>query len=125
STFISDAIEVSFGKAVFEDGYAFLPIVTGREFVRSARERLYSEFLESHRSLEHSYTPHVTFGRYDSASELSEISLVAARFSQGTLATLDRIVIEAIGADDMSQIIWQRELSSPDPCCERNPIEFR
>ena len=104
------AVRFSFGPSRFEESCLFLPVLEGANDFRFARDHLCSGQLTQMRSESHDYVPHVTIGKFGSQLDRSGMSSEAERVFTGRIARVNRVVLEAIGRDESSQVIWQRDL---------------
>jgi 2'-5' RNA ligase len=67
------------GVSAERNGFLFLDVDTGAAACRALHESLYSGLLAQHRSMTHTYRPHVTIGRLTDPDKLDDARRVTKR----------------------------------------------
>ena len=99
-----EPFEMTLGSAEStEPGVVWLPVVKGRTQVVQLHDRLYTGALSRLLSPIHVYAPHVTVGHV-SADKTADALCAAQSLKVISAVWVDRVVIERIASDDMSEI---------------------
>ncbi|MGJ8634130.1 MAG: 2'-5' RNA ligase family protein [Luteolibacter sp.] len=103
---------VTLGKAEqHPPDYIWLPVVGGSEIIQSLHHKLYSGPLAGLKSQVHRYQPHVTIGRVN--HRRSEALFYARSIDLPSGIRVDRITIERICSNEMSEILHVASLGVP------------
>ena len=96
-----------------DGGYLFLRVAEGRDRVVELHERLYRGPLLAHRSVTHSYQPHVTVGHLESPEALRAAASAACLRLQAPLhARINEVAVFEIGAG-VGRVVTTVPLNAP------------
>jgi 2'-5' RNA ligase len=86
-----------------EAGYVWLPVMKGRTQVLHMHDQLYTGVLGGFRSGAHAYEPHLTVAHVP-GSKVADAFRAAQTLNIAGVAWIDRVVVERIAENDLSEI---------------------